>query len=55
MDEVMKDKLRKKEIPTYSRRNKVPVPPPQVVKKGVPLLPPASKEVPPPLVSCVLP
>jgi len=29
MDEYLKDKLRKREILTYSRRNKVPIPPPQ--------------------------
>jgi hypothetical protein len=37
MDEYLKDKLNKKEILTYSRRNKVQVPPP-----------PSTKEVPPP-------
>jgi hypothetical protein len=37
MDEGLKDKLRKREILTYSRRNKVPFP-----------HPPVTKELPPP-------
>jgi hypothetical protein len=48
MDEDMKYKLRKNEIMTYLRRNKVLVPPPQATKKGVPPPPLASKEISPP-------
>jgi hypothetical protein len=44
MDEDLKDKLRKREILTYSRRNKVSVPPP-----------PTTKEVPPPPIHDLLP
>jgi hypothetical protein len=32
MDEDLKDKLRKKEVLTYSRRNKVSITPPQEIK-----------------------
>jgi hypothetical protein len=58
VDEDLKDKLRKNEILTYTRRNKVPLMSPKMAKKDVPQTtlakkdisppPPTSREVPPP-------
>jgi hypothetical protein len=48
MDEDLKDKLRKKEILTYTRRNKVPLTSPQVAKKDVPQETPTKKDITPP-------
>jgi hypothetical protein len=48
MEEYLKDNLRKKEILTYTRRNKVSGPSPQAAKNDVPQTNPSKKGIPPP-------